>query len=320
MPESPPPQDRPASGEAEMTMEVQDVRKLSSQALEDLRRRVVAAVSAGASQAEVARLFRVSRPTVNRWVQAHRERGEDSFRPRKRGRRCGQRRSLSTSQQTQIAARITDRYPEELGLDHPLWTRQAVQELIAQQHDVRLSLTTVSTYLRRWGFTLPDPLPHALERNPAAVRHWRAVEYSALARSAHTRNAVILWVTWLSLQYSSPGHGLAKRADGEQLWHVNVLSASSNRGSVFFFPHEGPCDGDMLREFLERLSRQLDRRMHVIVDLFAVDRPEPAWQWLRDQGDAVTPHFPLSGLDAPRRPVRLSYVHTYRTAEHLRLP
>lgn len=59
-------------------MNVRDARKISAEALEDLRRRVVAAVDSGATQVEVPRVFGVSRPTVNRWVRAYQDRGEES--------------------------------------------------------------------------------------------------------------------------------------------------------------------------------------------------------------------------------------------------
>jgi transposase len=42
---------------------------------DDLRRRVVAAVDDGLARAEVARVFRVSLPTIKRWLRRRRETG-----------------------------------------------------------------------------------------------------------------------------------------------------------------------------------------------------------------------------------------------------
>jgi transposase len=283
-------------------MNVNDVRKLSSHALEDLRRRVVAAVESGASQVEVARLFGVSRPTVNRWVQAYRVAGDESFRPRKRGRRSGERWSLTATQQAQITASITNNYPDSLGLTCLLWTRQAVVDLISQLHGIQLSLTAASTYLRRWGFTLPDPLPHALERSPAAVRDWRDNEYSAIAKTAQIDGAVIFWVTWMNLHYNTSVNSRSKKAGAEdagvgELWEVNILSAMSNRGSLYFSAHDGPCDGEMVSEFLDRLSCQIRRPAHVIIDLFPIYHAEVLRGWLERNDHRISAHFPLSVVE-----------------------
>ncbi|MEV5544293.1 helix-turn-helix domain-containing protein [Saccharopolyspora shandongensis] len=53
---------------------VRDARRLSPEAQEDLRRRVVAAVHGGMSQAEAAQVFAVAPQSVSRWVQGNRAR------------------------------------------------------------------------------------------------------------------------------------------------------------------------------------------------------------------------------------------------------
>ncbi|MET7399622.1 helix-turn-helix domain-containing protein [Dactylosporangium sp. NPDC005572] len=49
---------------------MRDARRLSPQAQEDLRRRVVVAVKAGMRQAAAAKAFQVTPKTVWRWVDA----------------------------------------------------------------------------------------------------------------------------------------------------------------------------------------------------------------------------------------------------------
>lgn len=78
-----------------LDMATEDARSLSAEALEALRRRAVAAVKAGVTRAEVARLFGVSRKTVGAWVAAYQKDGDDAFRPKRRGRRPGEQFALS---------------------------------------------------------------------------------------------------------------------------------------------------------------------------------------------------------------------------------
>jgi transposase len=74
-------------------MEPQDARKLSPDALFDLRTRVVAAVRGGMSQAEAARVVAAHRSAVNRWCQAGG--GPDALRPRRRGPQADRRHRMS---------------------------------------------------------------------------------------------------------------------------------------------------------------------------------------------------------------------------------
>lgn len=279
---------------------VRDARRLSGYALEDLRRRVVNAVSSGTSQSEVARLFDVSRATVNRWMQAYRSSGEESFHPRKRGRREGEQFSLSAQQQEQITHCVTNTYPDMVELPYLLWCRQAVGDLILRLFDIQLSLTSVSTYLRRWGFTIPQPLPRAQARSSAAVRVWRSTEYPSITKAAQSDSAVIYWMTWMSLHYRAVGDDGRRKlrekspTEDDDLYGVNVLFAISNRGSLFFAAHTGECDAEKVIKFLDRLSQQAERSIHVIVDAVEISHRTVLHTWLDTNQERVTAYFPFS--------------------------
>lgn len=256
-------------------MNVRDARKISAEALEDLRRRVVAAVDSGATQVEVSRVFGVSRPAVNRWVRAYQDRGEESFRPRRRGRRAGMHRVLNEEVQTQIIEHLTDRFPDATGHPHPLWTRQAVADLVERVHGVRLTLNTVSSYLRRWELAQPELLPHATARDPRAVVRWRHCDQLMLARSAQLQDAAMYWLTWTN-----------SREGG-------VLSALSSRRSMVFAVFSDPCCGKQVAEFLTRLADQSRRRLFVVIDSFEMQHAQPLRDWLDANQDRVSPFFPV---------------------------
>jgi transposase len=280
---------------------MQDVRRLQGRALEDLRRRVVGAVTTGVSQAEASRVFGVSRPTVNKWVQAYQESGDDSFQPRKRGRPAGERWPLTVTQEAEIMTHISGSYPDTVGLQYPLWTKSALGELVFRLFGMQLSLPVISAYLRRWGFTAPTPLPHAQQRSPLAMRHWRSTRYPVIARAARVERATIFWMTWMSLHYTTPigerGKKVsASKGSGKELWEVNILSAMSCGGALFFSAHQGgPCDGELFGEFLRRLSNQTQRRIHVVVDLMSISRSTLLYAWLNNNSARVSAHFPIAG-------------------------
>jgi transposase len=235
-----------------------DARGLSAEALEVLRRRAVAAVAAGFSRAEVARLLGVSRKTVGAWVIAYREAGDDAFRPKTRGRRPGEQLALSPQQQAWAIKMIVDGTPDTHGLHHALWTRQAVAELVNRQFRIMLSATTVTQYLTRWG--LLEKVSRPRETQPRRKPDpWLP-------------DAEVLWLTW-TRPHAPPEFGRGPVASRQNLLtgfrdhfgDVNVVSAVSRRGMLYFQAGLGTFDTDQTAAFLRQLCAQLGRRLNVVV-------------------------------------------------------
>lgn len=99
---------------------------------------------------------------------------------------------LDARRARRIRRLIPHRHPDQLLLPFALWTREAVQPLIARQCGVQVSIRTVGRYLRAWGFTPQRPARKALEQNPVAVRRWLEQEYPAVRARAKRQNAGIL--------------------------------------------------------------------------------------------------------------------------------
>ncbi|WP_436494744.1 helix-turn-helix domain-containing protein [Actinokineospora sp. HUAS TT18] len=227
-----------------------DSRALSADVLADLRRRVVAAVESGVAQVEAARLFGVSRQTVGVWVREYRDRGDSAFVPGRRGRRPGEQLALTVEQQTWVARAIGTHAPDEVGLRHLVWTRQAVTELINREFMVVLGSTTVAAYLVRWGFPSPQDLLRTLRaRNARAVTDPTS---RGPERGGWQPGAEVVWVGYGRPQWTGDPAGC-------------VLQAVSNRGAMSFLATGDPFDPDQVRGFLERLTAQLKRRVNVVV-------------------------------------------------------
>jgi len=137
-----------------------DARRLSPQAQEDLRRRVVHAIAEqGMSQTEAVRTFQVGRTSVHNWLTSYRDGGSAALKARKRGPKRSSR--LKGHQAATLVRMIEDRHPEQLHLPFVLWTREAVGQLIRERFGIDLSVWTVGRYLKRWGFTPQKPLRRA---------------------------------------------------------------------------------------------------------------------------------------------------------------
>lgn len=262
-----------------------DARQLPPTAQADLRRKAVAAVRAGQSKTEVARLFGVARQTVHSWVNAYQEGGAAALKARRRGRRPGKR--LSGKQSAVIRRRIRDRHPDQLKLPFYLWTREAVGELIAREFGIEVSVWTVGRYLGDWGFTPQRPARRAWEQNPKAVRRWLREEYPAIRKQARAEKAEIYWEDEMGLRsdhaagrsYAPRGQTPAIPTSGNR-FGCNLVSAITNRGRLYFSVFRGSFTTKVFLEFLRRLVKQVKRKVFLILDGHPVHRARAVTHWL----------------------------------------
>ena len=149
-------------------MKTHDTRRLSPDAQEGLRFRVVQALRGGMKKSTAARTFGVSRTSIDRWLNIVELGNITSLRSKPRGRPKGT--CLAPHEAATTVRLITDRCPDQLKLPFALWTREAVQQLLAERFGLDVSVWTVGRYLARWGLTPQKPLRRAYERDPVAVQ------------------------------------------------------------------------------------------------------------------------------------------------------
>src|SRR5207245_1570018 len=128
-----------------------------------------------------------------------------------------------------------------LRLPFALWTREAVQQLLARRFGVHVSVWTVGRYLRAWGLTPQKPVRRAYEQNPAAVRRWLKKEYPAIRAQAKREKAEIHWGDEMGLRSDHPaGRSYGRRGQTPvvpgtgQRFRCNLISAITNRGRLAF--------------------------------------------------------------------------------------
>lgn len=267
-------------------MPVLDMRYMSPHAQDGLRLRVIRVVRAGMSQAEAARMFGVSRQSVNAWDQCQRVKGLTALRAQPRGR--PRILYLKPYQAATIVRLITDRCPDQLKLPFMLWTREAVQDLIQRRFGIQLSVWTVGRYLARWGFTPQKPLRQAYEQNPAAVRRWLKREYPAIRALARREKATIFWGDETGMRsdhqagtsYGRRGHTPIIPGTGKR-FRCNMISAIANRGELTFRVFKGHFTTPLFLDFLKRLTRQHPRKVFLIIDRHPVHLSQEVMCWVR---------------------------------------
>jgi len=270
-----------------------DARKLDAATQAHLRRSVVQAVRGGMKQTPAARVFGVSLRAANKWMALDKVGGLRALRPRRRGRRAGDGR-LDRTQSMRIRQLIIDALPDQLKLPFYLWTRAAVASLIRREYGIEVSLTTVGRYLAAWGMSPQKPVRRAYERNDAAIARWLSEEYPAIARQAKQARAVIYWGDEMGLRsdhitgtsYAPVGHTPIVRATGQR-FGCNMISAITNRGQLAFMVFHGKFDARLFIGFMQRLLKQADGKVYLIVDGHPVHRSREAKRFVEDHADTL---------------------------------
>jgi transposase len=147
--------------------------------LEQRRREAATLLQRGVHPAEVARRLGVSRQSVSRWHAALRTHGRAGLR---RTKRAGRPPALSAADLQQVL-RALKAGPEAHGYATSLWTLARVGQLIETLCGVRYSKPWVWHLLRRLGWSCQQPTGQARERDEAAIRRWKRVEWPRLKKT-----------------------------------------------------------------------------------------------------------------------------------------
>jgi transposase len=269
-------------------MEPTDARSLPAAAQEALRQRAVAAVRAGMNHTEAAQVFGVTRQTIGKWRQAWETGGHRALRAKRRGRPPAPR--LAPHEAALIVRLIVGRCPDQLRLPFALWTREAVQQLLAERVGLQVSVWTVGRYLQRWRLTPQKPRRRAFEQDPAAVRRWLREEYPAIRRAAKQAGATIHWGDEMGLRSDhQTGTSYGRRGQTPvipgtgQRFRCNVISTLTNRGQLAFMVFRGRFNTRVFLRFLRRLLRHARGLVFLILDRHPVHLAAEVAHWVARQ-------------------------------------
>lgn len=236
-------------------------------------------------KAVAARTFGVSRTAIDRWLRIVELGNIRSLRSKKRGRPKGT--CLAPHEAATTVRLITDRCPDQLKLPFALWTRAAVQELLAERFGLDVSVWTVGRYLARWNLTPQKPLRRAYERDPVAVQRWLDEKYPAIEKQAKAQKAEIHWGDQMGLRadhqtgtsYGRRGQTPVIPATGQR-FRCNMMSTITNRGELSFMVFKENFNGAVFIKFVRRLLRLRRRKVLLIVDRHPAHRSAQVKRWL----------------------------------------
>lgn len=281
-----------------MTVELPDGRDLSDEVLEALRLRVLRGIEMGFCQNDLAEMFGIRPETVSRWSSAFSEGGLDGLPGARTGRPKGSGRFLCDDQADRIRHLIDDNLPEDLGLEHALWTRKAVGDLIRKEFGIDLADRTVGLYLSRWDYTPKKPARHSRHQDPDEVRKWQQETYPAIEEQAAREGAEILWTDEVGVAADHhPGTGYARRGERAEMGvpkphiRVNQISAISNEGAVRFMTYKGALNAAVFMTFLGKLIEGAERKILLIADRLQAHKTPEVLAWVEAHKEQIEVFF-----------------------------
>ncbi len=282
-----------------------DSRTLKLSEKEFLRKRaVLSVVEDNMTQAESARLHKVSTVSLCNWIKKYRSEGIVSLTNKKHGRPRSTIAKLKPYQCATIVNIIADKTPDQLKFPFFLWNRKAVQILIKDKFDIDLSIWSVGRYLKKWGFTPQRPLSRSFERNPKAVTKFLTEEFPKIKKKAKKNNGEILFLDEMGLKnnvhhyirgYSKKGQTPIIGKSGKRL-SINMISTIANNGSLRFMTYKGKMEKDKLIQFFKQLiktnqSKENKKKIFLILDNLPVHRSHKVRDWVKEREDRIELFF-----------------------------
>ncbi len=153
----------------------------------------------------------------------------------------GEGRTLSAAEEATVQRLFQDHFPDELNIDSALWTRSAVQTLIACQCEVEMPIRTVGEYLKRWGILHKNRSNAPMSKTHKRLKSGWKLSILPLSNARAQEDAEIAWGDESGLR-SDAGVGRGYAPIGQtpeirlstQRVSVNYIASISNQGKVRF--------------------------------------------------------------------------------------
>src|SRR5215813_13599559 len=134
-------------------------------------------IEAGASDREVARRFRVSRMSANRWRRALAAGGRAALASKGPG---GGPAKLSAAQVRELGT-VLEAGPAAWGWDEDqCWTLARIAEVVRRRFGVEYTLAGLDLLLHRAGWSVQVPARQAAERDEARIAAWKEADWPVI--------------------------------------------------------------------------------------------------------------------------------------------
>ena len=243
---------------------------------------------------EIAEILDVSLRHVQNTIRQYKDGGIEAIKPKKRGRKKGEERSLTPEQEQEIQKIIIDKYPEQLKLPGCMWTRANIKDLIKRKYEIIMPLSTLGVYLARWGFSVQRPKKQAYKQDVEKANKWLNIEFPGITERAKAQSAEIFFGDETGIQntanyakgYAPIGQTPVVKVESKKM-KINMLSAISNSGKLRFIIYKDSMNADKFIDFCRRLFYDIEKKVFLVVDNLRVHHSKKVKAWLEKHKDRI---------------------------------
>jgi transposase len=275
-------------------MEKIDARTHSPKTQYEIRKQVIRLRKQGIQNQVLAEGVGISIGRASKIWQSYLKEGSQAIKLGRRGRRPGEKRTLTVEQEAQVKRALIDKTPDQLKLPFALWTRDAVKLLIKQRFKLEMPIRTVGEYLKRWNFTPQKPVKRAYEQSSQAVKKWLDEDYPLIARRAKEEKAEIHWGDETGIQTGANRvRGFAPKGEKPVVnlvvkkSHVSMISSITNQGKVRFMMYQDAMNSEILIKFMTRLTKDAGRKVFLMLDNLRVHHGKNVKKWLEEHREQI---------------------------------
>jgi transposase len=149
---------------------------------EQVRLAAAEMIEAGASDNEVAKRFRVSRMSANRWRRALAAGGREALASKGAG---GARCKLTPGELGELEA-VLDAGPAACGYADQCWTLARIADQVWRRFGVEYTLAGMDVLLHRLGWSVQVPARRAAERDEERIARWREETWPVIKKPRRT--------------------------------------------------------------------------------------------------------------------------------------
>ena len=263
-----------------------------------IRKTIVRLLKTGKTGKEIAKLLDVSEGHVSGVKKAYKTGGIAAIKPKKHGRKVGEKRTLTPQQERAVQLVLVDKTPEQMRFKECMWTRSNIRDLIREMFKINMPLSTLGYYLERWGFSIQRPVKRAYKQDEKKVKDWVEREFPGISASAKSENAEIFFGDETGVHntaayqrgYAPVGKTPVVRTESMHI-KINMMSAISAKGKLRFVLYKDNMNADKLIDFMRRLIRDAGRKVYLVLDNLRVHHAKKTMEWVKAHESEIALFF-----------------------------
>ena len=276
-----------------------NLKKISSEIRIYIKRQTIYLRQQGKKHKEIADILNIGERSVANIISDYNHKGDAIFQEKIRGRKIGEKRTLTPLQEDEIQKIMKAHRPEEEGIASSLWGRPAVHQLLKQKFNIDMPVRSITNYLKRWRMSLQRPTRKNYKQDKAKVEEFKNKAYPEIVRKAITEHAEIMFVDETGInnqEYRIRGYSpigcTPTICSVSRKETVNMISAISLEGTCRYMCYEKSMTKQRFIAFLKLITRAKGgHKVLVITDNLKVHHSKLVQDWISEHKDKIEIFF-----------------------------